>query len=123
MFDVGSIFAKLDIGWDGDLDTHDFNRDGELTSEDCPFDFGSPSAKLWWRNVMEPYASSNIEPEWVDKYGDKLAGGYKGKPLVPGEIDKSSGNLEFFRDKIRITQGLSYVSSTKIAFKVLQTKL
>ena len=118
MFDIGSIFANLDIGWNDNLEDLDYDRNGTLDADDCPFPGGSAEAKLWWRNVMEPYTQSQLQPEWVEQYGDNVVGGYKGKPLVPGEAGSGQGDFIFLVDKIRITQGLSYQSAVKIAGKI-----
>lgn len=122
MFDVGSIFANLDVGWDDNLDNLDLNNDGTLDADDCPFLYGSTESKLWWKNIMEPYAKSQSDPSWTEQYGDKVAGGYKGKPLVPGEAGKNQADYDFLVDKIRITQGLSTLSAKKIAGKVFWSK-
>lgn len=125
MFDVGSFFANLDVGWDDNLDNLDLNNDGTLDVDDCPFLYGSPEAKLWWKNVMEPYAKSQSDPSWTEQYGDKVVGGYKGKPLVPGvkgSANNPQGDFNFLSDKIRVTQGLSTLSAKKIAAKVMWSK-
>jgi len=66
------------------IDKFDFNGDGEITADDCPFQRGSPEAKLWWNNVLEPYVTSRDLSQYQEQYGDNVVGEYKGKPLVPG---------------------------------------
>jgi hypothetical protein len=105
-----------------DLDRYDLNSDGEITADDNPFMPGSPEAKLWWRNILEPYAQSQITPELQDQYGDRIVGVYKGKPLVPGEAGAGQGDFAFLVDKIRVTKGLEYLSAVKIAGKIKALK-
>ena len=125
MFDIGSFFANLDIGWNDNLEDLDYDGNGVLDGNDCPFPSGSTESRLWWRNVMEPHARSSIEPEWTEQYGDRVVGGYKGKPLVPGvkgSATNPQGDFDFLKDKIKVTQGLSESSARKIAAKVMWAK-
>jgi len=124
--DISFIADVLDGNADfTDIDRLDMNSDGELTAEDCIYPHGSPEAKLWWKNIMEPYAKSQSDPAWTEQYGDKVVGGYKGKPLVPGVKGSASnpqGDFDFLSDKIKVTQGLSTLSAKKIAAKVMWSK-
>lgn len=101
-----------------DMDRFDLNHDGIITGADCPFPMGSPEAKLWWKNVLEPSLTNNISPEMKAKYGDKIVGVYEGKALVPGVSGVDQGDFRFLVDKLQVTQGLSYGSAVKIAAKV-----
>lgn len=124
-FIADALNGDGNIDFDVDFDKFDLNSDGVLSCEDCPFIPGSTEAKLWWRNVMEPYVHSRLEPSWTEHYGDSVVGGYKGKPLVPGIKGSSEypqGDFDFLKDKIKITQGLSEVSARKIAAKVMWNK-
>lgn len=126
----------LDIGWldgflvdgepsevdfDKDFGKLDTNGDGILDINDCPYEHGTPKAKLWWKNVMEPYAKTQITDDMRVKYGDRVIGAYKGKPLVPGEAGRGQGDFNFFVDKLRVTKGYGLAKATKIAGKVNQT--
>lgn len=106
------------INWKVDLNKFDMDGDGDLDADDCPFQYGSPEAKLWWKNILEPNVESQVTPELKAKYGDDLVGMYHGKPLIPGVAGPGQGDFNFLVDKIRITQGLDFVSATKIAGKV-----
>jgi hypothetical protein len=117
-FIADSLDGDGNIDFKTDMDRFDLNNDGEITADDCPFPPGSAEAKLWWRNIMVPYAQQSITAEHVEQYGDSVVGAYKGKPLVPGQSGAGQGDFQFLVDKIRITQGLSYHSSVKIAGKV-----
>jgi len=101
-----------------DMDRFDLDGDGSITANDCPFPGGSAEAKLWFRNILEPSVTQDIPDEFTEKYGDKVVGVYKGKPLVPGEAGPGQGDFQFLVDKIKITQGLSHASAVKIAAKV-----
>ena len=111
-----SIVCNIDFH--NDADKFDLNGDGDIDASDCPFPGGSTEAKLWWRNIMEPWVQSKIGPEHVEQYGDSVVGVYKGKPLVPGEAGPGQGDFKFLVDKIRTIEGLSYNSAVKIAGKV-----
>ena len=117
-FIADSLDGDGRVDFDNDMERFDFNGDGEITINDCPYDYGSAEAKLWWRNVLEPFAQSNISSEHTEQYGDRVVGAYKGKPLVPGEAGAGQGDFQFLVDKIRVTQGMDYGSATKIAGKV-----
>jgi len=117
-FIANALDSDGNIDFQRDLDHFDFDNDGEITAEDCPFDYGSAEAKLWWNNILEPFAKQSITDEMSSKYGDKVVGAYKGKALVPGEAGTGQGDFQFLVDKIRITQGLDYASAQKIAGKV-----
>lgn len=121
-FIADALNGDGNIDFDIDFDKFDLNSDGVLDASDCPFPGGSVEAKLWWRNVMEPFAHSDIRSEWTEQYGDDVVGGYKGKPLVPGQAGSGQGDFQFLVDKIRITQGLSYQSAVKIAGKIKVTR-
>jgi hypothetical protein len=55
------IADSLDGGFNEiDLDRYDLDGNGEITAEDCPFEFGSAEAKLWWNNIQIPYAKNSI---------------------------------------------------------------
>ena len=101
-----------------DLEKFDLNGDGGIDAYDCPFPGGSVEAKLWWRNILEPSLGQDIPEDLQAKYGEKLAGVYKGKPLVPGEAGPGQGDFQLLVDKIKVTQGLSHASAVKIAAKV-----
>ena len=101
-----------------DISKYDFNGDSIITAEDCPYSYGSPAAKLWWKNILEPYTQNAVTEDYVEKYGDHIIGVYKGKPLIPGESGAGQGDFDYLVDKIRITQGLDYQSATKIAGKI-----
>lgn len=109
---------------DGNVDTKtemekfDLTGDGRIDASDCPFPGGSVEAKLWWRNILEPSITQDIPDELTEKYGDRIVGVYKGKPLVPGEAGPGQGDFQLLIDKIKITQGLSHTSAVKIAAKV-----
>jgi hypothetical protein len=107
-----------DIDFDVDFDKYDLNSDGDITADDCPFPPGSAEAKLWWRNIMEPYAKSQLTDELRAEHGNAVVGVYKGKPLVPSSNASGTGDFQFLVDKIRYTHGLSYSSSVKIAGKI-----
>ena len=87
-----------------DIKKFDMNKDGFLDANDCPFPHGSPEAKLWFKNILEPHVKGTME--------------YMGKPLVPGEAGPGQGDFDYLVAKIQITQGLSYFSAAKIAGKV-----
>jgi len=129
----------LDISWldgifnDGDVDDDeidfekdfgklDTNGDGVLDIRDCPYEHGTPKAKLWWKEIMDPYAKTQITDAMKTKYGAKCTGAYKGKPLVPGEAGRGQGDFQFLVDKLRVTRGLGVDAATKIAGKI-NTKL
>lgn len=115
---IADSYDDRDLGFKNNLDRYDLNGDGEITAYDCPFPYGSPEAKLWWNNIMEPYARTGITPEFQAKYGDSVVGAYNGKPLVPGEAGPGQGDFQFLVDKIKVTQGLAHSSAVKIAGKV-----
>ena len=122
MADLSFIADALDgdgnIDFSMDLDRFDFNGDGEITIADCPYEYGSPEAKLWWSNIMVPWVKSQITDVHTEQYGDSVVGVYQGKPLVPGEIGPGQGDMQFLIDKIRVTKGLSYNSARNIAGKI-----
>lgn len=114
-FIADSLDGEGDINWDIDLERFDLDGDGQITAADCPYEYGSAESKLWWNNVLVPYVESQITPDMVSKYGDKVVGSYMGKPLVPGEAGAGQGDFQFLVDKVRITKGLSWSSAKNIA--------
>lgn len=121
-FITDALDGEQPIAWKTELNRFDFDGDKDIDIDDCPFEYGSAEAKLWWRNVLESHAQSQITPELSAKFGDKIVGVYHGKPLIPGEAGQGQGDFEFLVDKIRVTQGLDYVSAAKIAGKIKFTK-
>jgi len=119
MLSLDFIADSLDGDRDlDDLSRFDINHDGIIDGNDCPFLHGSPEAKLWWKNIIEPSILKDIPEDMQAKYGDKLVGMYKGRALVPGEAGAGQGDFSYLVDKIKITQGLSHASATKVAAKV-----
>jgi len=116
------LLASVDTSgvpdWTGKVGDHDLNGDGLITVEDCPYPHGSPKAKLWWDQVVEPSTRADIPPEVKAKYGDACKGIYKGKPLVPGVAGKGQGDFAYLVDKLRITKGVDLSTATKIAGKI-----
>lgn len=104
--DIQEHFNELDV--DGD---------GQLTAADCPYKFGTYKARMWWDNVIEPHAKSQITDDMVDQHGDKVVGAYRGKPLVPGEAGPGQGDFDFLVDKLQVVRGLSVNSAVRIAAK------
>ena len=98
MFDIGSIFSNLDIGWNHNLDNLDLNHDGKLTIDDCSFSFGSWPAKLWVEKILKPYVTET--------------GQYNNLPLDEG------GRFQYLRDSIRISHGLSFKAASKVAGRI-----
>jgi len=117
-FIADSLSSDGNIDFKTDFENFDLNGDGDISADDCPFPGGTAEAKLWWRNIMEPWVQSQIGTEHTEQYGDSVVGVYKGKPLVPGEAGAGQGDFQFLVDKIRVTEGLSYSSAVKIAGKV-----
>ena len=121
-FSTDFITDSLDGGkfaWKADKDRFDLNGDGYLDAHDCPYQYGSPEAKLWWKNIIEPSVKSQITPEMQAKYGAKVSGSYLDKPLASGENEVGAGDYKYLVDKLQITQGLSYSSASKVAMKVM----
>jgi hypothetical protein len=100
------------------FDDLDINGDGDLTAADCPFNYGTYKAKMWWDNVMVPYIKSQVTEDMTSQYGDKVVGSYHGKPLVPGEMGAGQGDFDYLVDKLQITKGLSLNSAVRIAAKI-----
>lgn len=117
-FIVDALDGDGNVDFKADMDRFDLNGDGEITIRDCPFGYGSPEAKLWWKNIMEPYVEQQITTEQTEQYGDRVVGAYKGRPLVPGEAGAGQGDFDFLVDKIQVTKGLSRNSAYNIAGKV-----
>lgn len=123
MFNPMHLLANMDLGYTGpdDLAKHDLNGDGVITAQDCPFSPGTLEAKMWVKQVLEPYVQQQITPEMKAQYGDKVVGAYHGKPLVPGGEGSPSepqGDFTYLVDKLMLTQGLSKVSAAKVAGKI-----
>lgn len=110
-----------EIDLEKDFDELDTNGDGILDIRDCPYEHGTPKAKIWWKEVMDPYTKTQITEGMKTKYGDRVIGAYKGKPLVPGEAGRGQGDFDFLVDKLRCTRGLGIDAATKIAGKVTKT--
>lgn len=112
--------AKLDLGYSGpdDIDHWDLDNNGVLDINDCPFGKGTFEARVWTKQVLEPYVQQQITPEMKAQYGDKVVGAYKGLPLVPGEQGSNQGDFQYLVDKLQLTQGLSKMSAQKVAAKV-----
>ena len=106
-----------DVDINGHFDQLDINGDGDLTAADCPYQYGTYKARMWWNNIIEPYAKSQINDDMVNHYGDKVVGVYNGKPLVPGEAGPGQGDFDFMVDKLQVTRGLSINSAVRIAAK------
>ncbi len=105
------------------LETVDLNADGVVDINDCPYPLGTPSAKKWFYQVLDPWVRSTPPTkEAHDMYGDSVTGMYQGKPLVPGVAGPGQADFKYMVDKIRITQGLSYEAASKIAGKVKAAK-
>lgn len=117
-FIADAIDGEGEIDYGNDLDRFDLNGDGDLTADDCPFPGGSLEAKLWWKNVLQPYVASQATDAHVAEFGDSVVGAYQGKPLVPGVAGPGQGDFQYLVDKLRVTQGLSYSSAAKIAGKI-----
>lgn len=100
----------------------DRDGDGVITKYDCPFPFGSPQAKIWWDQVVEPYVKTQITPGMKAQYGDAVTGAYKGKPLVPNQIGPGQGDFEFLVDKLQVKEHLSAEAALKIALKAKEMK-
>ncbi len=98
---------------------NDLNEDGTVDIYDCPFPLGTPAAKRWFHEVLDPLVkSTQPTPEMKVMYGDSIKGVYKGKPLVPGVAGPGQGDFQYMVDSIRIKQGLSHQAAKAIAGKV-----
>jgi hypothetical protein len=116
-------FLSIEADADGDLTEEelDTNGDGVVNADDCPYKHGTPKAKLWWKEKVEPFTETKITDDMRTKYGDRVIGAYKGKPLVPGEAGRGQGDFEFLVDKLRVTRGLTIGAAEKIAGKIKGT--
>jgi hypothetical protein len=122
MVSVEDILAgDGDVDFDKDFTELDTNEDGDITMDDCPFEHGSERAKLWWKKVQAPYVKTQVTEDLATKYGDKVVGVYKGKPLVPGEAGRGQGDFGYLVDKLQVTRGLTPGAATKIAGKIKWT--
>ena len=110
----------MESSYAGKLGSLDTNHDGVIDVKDCPFPLGSTEAKAWWTQQVLPAvkaAKTSLPQEVQDKYGEKLVGAYKGRPLVPGVQGQDQGDMSFVIDSIRVTQGLSSDQAFRIASK------
>jgi hypothetical protein len=110
------------LQWEGDFDESfdelDTNSDGTISAEDCPYQYGSPKAKLWWKKIQEPFVKTQTTTDMKVKYGDRVVGAYKGKPLVPGEAGRGQGDFLFLTDKLRVTRGFSLSQAQNVAGRI-----
>lgn len=103
----------------------DANGDGVINAFDCPYPHGSPEAKSWLRNTLDPYVKTQVTPEMKAKHGDKVTGAYNGKALVPGvkgSEQDPQGDFEYMSDKIQITHGVDKIVADKIAARINHMK-
>jgi len=103
----------------------DLNGDGQINALDCPHPHGTPEAKTWLKDVLDPYVKSQVTPEMKAKYGDKCTGSYGGKALVPGVKGSAmdpQGDFDYMSDKIQVTHGVDKVVADKIAAKIMYVK-
>lgn len=99
----------------------DVNHDGQVDFADlkaAKIKPGSPEAREWWERVEKHATNTRIPAEVKAKYGSKVIGMYKGKPLVPGEAGKGQGDFEFMVDKLKATRGMSDESARNVAGKI-----
>lgn len=99
------------------LDQYDINHDGQLNELDCPYPYGTESAKSWWKIVMEPAVKAGATSAMKAKYGAKLNGAFEGKALVSGP-GKDQGDFSYLVAKLQVTRGLSEESATRIAASI-----
>lgn len=78
---------------------------------------GSPMAKMWWTHNVDAHITDGVTPEMKAKYGGKVVGTYKGKPLVPGEAGPGQGDFQYLVDKLIVVNGVDYATAAKIAGK------
>ncbi len=99
-----------------DLSKYDRNGDGELTSDDCPFEPGSGKAQLWFSKVLQPYVKQQVSQEIMEKFPDQtVVGVYKGKALIPGDPDNPNGKLDYVVDRLKVTKGMSTQGAERVA--------
>src|SRR4030042_5209589 len=83
------------------LDVYDSNGDGIINGQDCPYQFNSAKAKLWWKQVMEPHVQDQVTPEMKAKYGAKVTGAFEGKALVKG-VGANQGDFNYLVNKLQV---------------------
>ena len=94
MLDISHMMQSLDgDGSHGPIDfkPYDLDKNNIIDSRDCPFVHGSPEAKLWFINILQPY-------------------------LVDHPADPAS----MIAMKLEIQHGLSPYSAFKVAKKVIE---
>jgi hypothetical protein len=96
MLDINALMHALD--GDGshsplDIKAYDQNGDGILSSRDNPFPNGSPEAKLWYLNVLQPYLAAH--------------------PIDPQAMIAA---------KLEVQHGLSSYSAWKVAAKIIESE-
>ena len=104
------------------LDQYDNNHDGQINESDCPYPYGTESAKSWWKTVMEPIAKAGATNAMKAKYGAKLNGAFEGKALVPGP-GEDQGDFDYLVAKLQVTRGLSEESATRISIFCISVAL
>lgn len=99
-----------------DLTRYDLNGDGQLTADDCPFEPGSTKAQLWFSNILKPYIQGQLTEDITAKFSDQqVVGVYKGKALVAGDPDNRLGSLDYVKDRLVLTRGMSPPGADRIA--------
>lgn len=117
--------AKKILSHEDYLIANDSNGDGYLSVDDCTYPAGSVQAKMWIRNVLDPFIKNSITPEMREMYGSKVKGAYLGNPIVPGELgsyDHPQGDMDLLIDKIRLLHDVDYVTAYKIVQKLIEGK-
>lgn len=114
---LDAMNSNGDVFEEKNFEALDLDGDDRLTVLDCPFDFGTPEAQLWWKKIMVPYTKGNITEQMREDYGSKVVGAYKGKPLIPGEAGKGQGDFSYMVDKLQVTQALEWYEAREVAAK------
>ena len=96
----------------------DLNQDGFIDINDCPYQFGTAMAKLWFHTVLIPSVKASITPEMKAKSGDDAVGVYQGKAIVPLKLGKSLGDMRLLIDRFQICDGFSKFKAEALATKV-----
>ena len=99
----------------------DLNHDGVIDIHDCPFPLGSKQAISWFNSVLHPYLHTQITAAMKAKYGAKVVGAYKGKPLVPGMAGRDQGDMTFLIHKL-IVSGISPGGAVTLAKSIASKK-
>jgi hypothetical protein len=121
----GKFVAKKILSAEDYVKLHDANHDGFLSVDDCPFQAKSAEAKLWIKNVLDPYVRNSITDEMREIYGDKVKGAYLGNPIVPGEpgsYEQPQADMDYWIDKVRLTEDVDFFTARNIVQKILDSK-